>query len=361
MEKKKWSCASHRNTRTYNSTGCTSRFTLTTPLRSRKAEQNSWWASSAFRNYRPPMQFCTAKLRITARAQANFFENSGGFCVALYQRTCLLSAPTTVGGRCLRWFNPPATSSVNFVRTSTSAFHKCLRVHLGMSIYVSTKSEKSNLTSLSNSCIVNISLCFSSMLLHWWQERPVVLHERSHVCYSSYLHLCTFDSVGSQRKQVSHLPQILWWILLHCPFTIVGFQLHSSVVHVLCYLSGAPHPYDLGALETHAMHLSHHHDPMKIAYPPDPKNLLSTVLGMDWNAHIASYFPCTFLTNMSTVSVVSWNVRGLYDPLKCTMIPTMLRKHLPAICALQEMHSTSVWLIVLSQFIMGRRSVLSFT
>lgn len=38
------------------------------------------------------------------------------------------------------------------------------------------------------------------------------------------------------------------------------------------------------------------------------------------------------------LTVVSWNIRGLGDPLKCTMVSTSLRKYLPAICALQETH-----------------------
>lgn len=43
---------------------------------------------------------------------------------------------------------------------------------------------------------------------------------------------------------------------------------------------------------------------------------------------------------MTTVTVLSWNVRGLHDPLKRTMVSSLLRKHLPAICALQETHLT---------------------
>lgn len=43
---------------------------------------------------------------------------------------------------------------------------------------------------------------------------------------------------------------------------------------------------------------------------------------------------------MTAVPIVSWNVRGLHNPLKRTMISMMLRKHLPAKCAFQEMHLT---------------------
>lgn len=42
-----------------------------------------------------------------------------------------------------------------------------------------------------------------------------------------------------------------------------------------------------------------------------------------------------------TVPIVSWNISGLHDPLKRTMVSTALCKHLPAICALQETHLTS--------------------
>lgn len=55
-------------------------------------------------------------------------------------------------------------------------------------------------------------------------------------------------------------------------------------------------------------------------------------------------FPCKTFTEhsiMTTVTVLSWNVRGLQDPLKRTMVSSLLRKHLPAVCALQETHLTA--------------------
>lgn len=54
--------------------------------------------------------------------------------------------------------------------------------------------------------------------------------------------------------------------------------------------------------------------------------------------------PCYFPTRhptMTTVTVLSWNIRGLQDPLKRTMVSSLLRKRLPAICALQETHLTA--------------------
>lgn len=41
---------------------------------------------------------------------------------------------------------------------------------------------------------------------------------------------------------------------------------------------------------------------------------------------------------MTTVPLVSWNIRGVNDPVKRTMVSTALRKHLPVVCALQETH-----------------------
>lgn len=43
---------------------------------------------------------------------------------------------------------------------------------------------------------------------------------------------------------------------------------------------------------------------------------------------------------MATVPRISWNVRGIHDSLKSTMIFTSLRRYLPAICSLQETHLT---------------------
>lgn len=43
---------------------------------------------------------------------------------------------------------------------------------------------------------------------------------------------------------------------------------------------------------------------------------------------------------MAAVPIVSWNIRGLQNPLKWTMVSTALWRHLPAICALQETHLT---------------------
>lgn len=40
------------------------------------------------------------------------------------------------------------------------------------------------------------------------------------------------------------------------------------------------------------------------------------------------------------LKVMSWNVRGLGDPIKRTMVSTSMRKYLPAICVLQETHLT---------------------
>lgn len=44
---------------------------------------------------------------------------------------------------------------------------------------------------------------------------------------------------------------------------------------------------------------------------------------------------------MTTVPIVLWNIRGLQNPLKHTMVSTTLQKHLPAIRALQETHLVS--------------------
>lgn len=40
------------------------------------------------------------------------------------------------------------------------------------------------------------------------------------------------------------------------------------------------------------------------------------------------------------MTVLSWNIRGLQDPLKWTLVSSLMRKNLPAICALQETHPT---------------------
>lgn len=56
------------------------------------------------------------------------------------------------------------------------------------------------------------------------------------------------------------------------------------------------------------------------------------------------FFPCKSFTGhskMTTVTVLSWNIRGLQDPLKWTMVSSLLRKRLPAICALQKTHLTA--------------------
>ena len=43
---------------------------------------------------------------------------------------------------------------------------------------------------------------------------------------------------------------------------------------------------------------------------------------------------------MATTPIVTWNVRGVHDPLKRTMIRSGLKKFLPAIVGLQETHLT---------------------
>lgn len=52
----------------------------------------------------------------------------------------------------------------------------------------------------------------------------------------------------------------------------------------------------------------------------------------------------TIAGRVNVLKVVSWNVRGLGDPLKRTIVSTSIRKYLPAICALQEIHlSPDTW------------------
>lgn len=52
---------------------------------------------------------------------------------------------------------------------------------------------------------------------------------------------------------------------------------------------------------------------------------------------------CTYIYGwkMTTIPVLSLNVKRLSDPLKCTMVSTSSHKYLPAIFALQETHPTS--------------------
>lgn len=44
---------------------------------------------------------------------------------------------------------------------------------------------------------------------------------------------------------------------------------------------------------------------------------------------------------MTAVPIVSWNVRGLHNPLKRSMFFSLMRKYLSAICVLQEINLTT--------------------
>lgn len=49
------------------------------------------------------------------------------------------------------------------------------------------------------------------------------------------------------------------------------------------------------------------------------------------NAYSTNIIPLCDLM-MTHASIISWNIGGLNDPLKCTMVSTALRKRLPAVC-----------------------------